>query len=125
MCDGLRIPQLLQHFQECVSDTSRLLLEPSFRKRDGDKLKERVTCGMHRYDRCGGIPGDVGVMSDGKDERIRKERQSDAVVKGHGPVEAADANSNKKSYCTPTRLLIYIVLSKTRGHLFLLPPAKK
>lgn len=55
-------------------------------------------------DRCGGIPGDVGLMSDRKDERIRKERQSDAVVKGHGPVEAADANSNKKSYCTPTRL---------------------
>lgn len=48
---------------------------------------------MHRYDGRAGIPGDVGLVSDGKDGRIRKERQSDAVVKGRGP-EAADANSN-------------------------------
>lgn len=51
---------------------------------------------MRHFDRCGGIPGDVGLMSDRKDKRIRKERKSDAVVKGHGPVKAADANSNKK-----------------------------
>lgn len=44
-------------------------------------------------------------------------------VKGHGPGKAADANSNNTAH--QHRLRIYIVLSKTRAHLYLLPPAKK